>query len=96
VAYEKAAVRRARRVREAGEQREQQRQAEIDAVIAEFGGDTDASATLIRMAQALLSYRHWLRQLVDAGEMVRQGKPFVVMGPGPYWEPGQWRQFPWR
>jgi hypothetical protein len=96
MAYEKAAVKHARVVREGCERREQQRQAEIGAVIAEFGGDTDAPAALTRMAEAMLSYRHWLRQFVDAGEMIRQGKPFVVMGPGPHWEPDPWRQFPWR
>jgi hypothetical protein len=68
-------------IREWREQREQHRQAEIDAVITEFGGDTDAPAALTRMAEAMLSYRHWLRQLVDAGEMIREGKPFIVMGP---------------
>jgi hypothetical protein len=90
MAYEKAAARHAREAREWREQREQQRRAEIDAVIAEFGGDTNA------LAAALLSYRHWLRQLVDAGGMIREGKPFIVMGPGPHWRPDPWRQFPWR
>jgi acetoin utilization deacetylase AcuC-like enzyme len=78
------------------EQIERDRQAEIDAVIAEFGGDADAPTALTGMAQALLHYRHWLRQLVDAGEMIRQGKPFIVMGAGPYWEPDPWKQWPWR
>jgi hypothetical protein len=96
MAYEKAAVRQARVAREGCERREQDRQAEIDAVITEFGGDTDAPAALTRMAEAMLSYRHWLRQFVDAGKMIRQGKPFIVMGPGPHWEPDPWRQFPWR
>jgi hypothetical protein len=96
VAYEKAAVRRARLLCERSEQHALQRQAEIDAVIAEFGGDTDASATLTRMAQALLEYRRCLRQVVHAGELIRQGKPFAIMGPGPHWEPDPWRQFPWR
>jgi hypothetical protein len=36
------------------EQYERERQAEIDAVIAEFGGDTDAPTALTGMAQALL------------------------------------------
>jgi hypothetical protein len=42
------------------EQYERERQAEIDAVIAEFGGDTDAPTALTGMAQALLDYRHRL------------------------------------
>jgi hypothetical protein len=46
--------------------------------------------------KALLSYRHWLRQLVDAGEMIRQGKPFIVMGPGPHWKPDPSKQWPRR
>jgi acetoin utilization deacetylase AcuC-like enzyme len=87
MAYEKAAVRHARVAREWREQREQDDRARIDAVIVEFGGDTDASATLTRMAQALLDYRHLLRQFIDAGEMIREGKPFIVMGPGPHWKP---------
>lgn len=48
------------------------RQAEIDAVVAEFSGDIDAPAALIRMAVALLAYRHWLRQIVDAGDCAGQ------------------------
>jgi acetoin utilization deacetylase AcuC-like enzyme len=61
----------------------QKRRAEIDSVIAEFGGDADAPAALASMAETLLHYRHVLRQLLDAGEMIREGKPFIVMGPGP-------------
>ena len=72
------------------------RQAEIDAVVAEFSANIDALAALIRMAVALLAYRHWLRQIVDAGEMIAQGKPFVVMGPGPHWKPDPAEQYPWR
>jgi acetoin utilization deacetylase AcuC-like enzyme len=78
------------------EQYERERQAEIDAVIAEFGGDADASAALTGMAQALLHYRHLLRQFIDAGEMIQQGKPFIVMGPGPHWKPDSSKQWPRR
>lgn len=46
--YEKAAVRRARVAREWPEQKEQDDRAPIVAVIAEFGGDTDASAALTK------------------------------------------------
>jgi hypothetical protein len=73
----KAAARIAR-LQEHLEQAKQSHRAKIDAVIAEFGGDTT------RLAEALLHYRQWLRQLVDAGEMIQRGKPFIVMGPGPY------------
>jgi acetoin utilization deacetylase AcuC-like enzyme len=93
MAYEKAAV---RHTREAREQREQDDRARIDAVIAEFGGDTDAPAALTRMAQALLDYRHLLQQFIDAGEMIQQGKPFIVMGPGPHWKPDLSKQWPRR
>ena len=65
---------KAARLAEFRERMEQCRQAQIDAVIAEFGGDTDASAALTRMAEALLHYRQWLRQLVDAGEMIQRWK----------------------
>jgi hypothetical protein len=78
------------------EQIELERQAEIDAIIAEFGGDTDAATALTGMAQALLHYRHCLRRLADAGEMSQQDKPFIVMGPGSYWEPDPQRQWPRR
>jgi hypothetical protein len=78
------------------EQIELERHAEIDAVIAEFGGDTDAATALTGMAQALLQYRHCLRQLVDAGAMIQQGKPFVVLGPGPHWRPDPGKQWPRR
>jgi hypothetical protein len=76
------------------EQIARERQAEIDTVIAEFGGD--AATALTGMAQALLHYRHCLRQLADAGEMIQQDKPFIVMGPGSYWKPDPQRQWPRR
>jgi hypothetical protein len=88
MAYEKAAVRRARVGREWREQREQEDRARIDAVIAEFGGD------MTRMAQTLLEYRHLLRQFIDAGEMIREGKPFIVLGPGQHWTPDPQKQWP--
>jgi hypothetical protein len=75
------------------EQYERNRQAEIDLIVAEFGGDP------ARMAEALLYYRHWLRQLVDAGELIRRGEPFAIIGPGPHWksgQAGQGKQYPWR
>jgi hypothetical protein len=58
-------------LRSARNARSKKRCAEIDSVIAEFGGDADAPAALTRMAEALLHYRHVLRQLLDAGEMMR-------------------------
>jgi hypothetical protein len=76
------------------ERYEQDRRAEIDAVIAEFGGATDAPATMMRMAQTLLDYRRALQQFADAGEMVRQGAPFAVIGPGRLWKPDPTKQFP--
>ena len=94
MAYEKAAVRHARVAREWREQFEQERRAKIDAVIVEYGGHTDAAATLARMAQALLDYRHLLRQFIDAGEMIREGKPFIVLGPGQHWTPDPQKQWP--
>jgi hypothetical protein len=72
------------------ERMERERQAVIDSVVAEFDADP------IRMAEALLHYRHWLRQIVVAGEMIQQGKPFIVMGPGPHWKPDQIKPWPWR
>lgn len=80
----------------AAERVARKRQAEIDAIIAEFGGAADAPAALGSMAAALLGYRRWLRQLVDAGKMIEQGKPFAIIGPGPHWQPDQLKQWPWR
>jgi hypothetical protein len=94
MAYEKAAIRHARVAREWREQREQHQHERIAEVVAEFGGDADASATLSRMAQALLDYRHLLQQFIDAGEMIREGKPFIVMGPGRHWTPDPSKQWP--
>jgi hypothetical protein len=37
-----------------------------------------------------------LRQFADAAEMIRQDRPFIVMGAGPYWKPDPWKQWPWR
>ena len=75
------------------QERAQECQAQIDAVIAEFGGETDQQAALARMAGELLYWRHCLRQLGDAVGMIKQGKPFIVMGPGPYWKPERARRW---
>jgi hypothetical protein len=90
MAYVRASERRAREAREWREQREQDDRARIDAVIAEFDGD------IARMAQALLDYRHLLRQFIDAGEMIREGKPFIVTGPGLHWKPDPQKRWPSR
>jgi hypothetical protein len=50
-------------------------------VIAEFAGDLNA------MAAAILRYRHAVVQLFDAVDWMRQGAPFIALGPGPHWKP---------
>jgi hypothetical protein len=76
-----AAERHARPFAEDKQQREQEERECRDRVIAEFNGDPQAMATEI------LRYRHGVTQLADAIEWMRQGAPFISMGPGPRWRP---------
>ena len=91
--YEKATVRRARVAREWREQREQGDRARIAADCL-VRWRYRCRGSIDRMAQALLDYRHLLRQFIDAGEMIRDGKPFIVIGPGPHWTPDPRKQWP--
>jgi hypothetical protein len=76
-----AAEQRAKRFAEFKREREQEEQQHRDAVIAEFHGDPQAMATEI------LRTRHGLAQIADAVEWMREGAPFITMGPGPHWKP---------
>jgi hypothetical protein len=53
----------------------------MSAAIAEFGGDPQA------MAAEILHYRHGVAQIAGATDWMRQGAPFVTIGPGPHWKP---------
>jgi hypothetical protein len=55
------------------------------AMIRKFGGDPHA------LAAEILRYRHSLKQMADAIDWTRQGAPFGVIPPGPYWGPGRTR-----
>jgi hypothetical protein len=74
-----AAERRARHFAEHKHERKQEDQARRDQVIAEFGGDPNA------MADEILRYRRGVAQLEEAIGWARQGAPFTVIAPGPYW-----------
>jgi hypothetical protein len=70
--------------------------AQIDAVIAEFGGEADASAALTRMAEEILYWRSRMQLLSDVVAKVRTEEPFAIIGAGSYWQPGQRSQWWWR
>ena len=61
-------------------QREQKRQARIDAVITEFGGETDAPAALTRMAEELLYWRRRIRLIAEVVAKVQAEEPFAIIG----------------
>ena len=95
MAYEKASIRRARMVREGCEQREQRRRAEIDTVIAEFGGRTNErmlvpeddpinNELVRRLVDEVLFLRGQIRRIVKVLEFVQAGKPFGLLPPGPH------------
>jgi hypothetical protein len=83
------------------ERREQREQAERDrvlAVIAEVGGgkkepmlvpeDDPANNELVqRLATEVLFLRDQLHRIGKVMELVREGKPFAIIPPGPYWQP---------
>jgi hypothetical protein len=75
-----AAERRAQHFAEFKREREQEEQERRDRVIAEFNGDPQAMATEILRC-------HSLAQIADAIDWMRQGAPFITMGPGPHWKP---------
>ena len=75
------------------EQRKQECQARIDAVIAEFGGETDAPAALTRMAEELLYWRRRMQLIADVVAKVQAEEPFGIIGAGPHWTPG--KRGPW-
>jgi hypothetical protein len=39
------------------------------------------------MAAEILRYRHAVAQISDAVSWMREGAPFSIIGPGPYWTP---------
>jgi hypothetical protein len=85
----KAKAKRLLKWQEWQQQREQQCQARIDAVIAEFDGESDASAALTRMAEELLYWRHRMGLIAEVVSRVRSEEPFAIIGAGPHWEPGK-------
>jgi hypothetical protein len=68
----------AQNLAEVGRQREHGEQRRRDRVVAEFGGDPNG------MAEAIMRYRHALKQLADAIDWIRRGAPVTVVPPGPY------------
>jgi hypothetical protein len=78
------------------ERREQESQARFDAVIAEFGGKTDAPAALTRMAEELLYWRRRMQLIAEVIAKVQAEEPFVIMGAGRYRKPGERSPSWWR
>jgi hypothetical protein len=76
-----AAEQRQQQFAEYRHHREQEAQQQREQVITEFGGDPHA------MVAEILSYRRGFVQLAEAIELMRQGGPFAIAGPGPYWKP---------
>jgi hypothetical protein len=90
MAYEKAAVRHARMMRETRERCEQENQALIAEVVAEFAGD------VARMAEEILYWRGRMGRLGEVVAKLETREPFVVMGAGPHWQPGDRKLGWWR
>ena len=65
------------------QRRDEENQALVDEVIAEFGGNADA------MAQEILYWRSRMRQLVDVVGKIESEEPFAIIGAGPLWKPGE-------
>jgi hypothetical protein len=63
--------------------------ARIDAVIADFGGGTDAPAALRRMAEEVAYWRIRMQLISDVVAKVRSEEPFAVLGAGPHWRTGR-------
>jgi hypothetical protein len=72
---------------------EEEARARVEGVIAEFGGATDASTTLVRMAEELLYCRGVMQILIEVTDNIQAEKPFAVMGAGPLWEPPEVRRW---
>jgi len=90
MAYEKAAVRHTRMMREICERREQENQVLIAEVVAEFAGDA------ARMAEEILYWRGRMGRLGEVIAKLETCEPFVVMGAGPHWQPGDRKPGWWR
>jgi hypothetical protein len=81
---------------EARAQRDQENQARVDEVIAEFGGDIDAAGALTRMAEEILYWRRRIKWIEGVVAKVRREEPFAIINAGPHWEPGKRERGWWR
>ena len=81
------------------EQRRHEQRDRTLAVIAEFGGrkpermlvpieDPANNELVVRLAGEILFLRDQISRLAKAMELVQAGKPFGLIPPGPYWQPG--------
>ena len=59
---------------------DQESQAQIDAVIAEFDGATDAPAALAKMAEEILYWRSRMQQLAEVVAKIQSEEPFAIIG----------------
>jgi hypothetical protein len=64
-------------------QREQEDQAQVEATIAEFGGD------VVRMAEEILYWRGRIKRIAEVVAKAQAKEPCFVLPPGRYWQPGQ-------
>jgi hypothetical protein len=78
------------------ERRDQDDQMKIEATIAEFGGEADARAALIRMAEEILYWRRRIRWIEAVVAKVRSEEPFAILSAGPHWQPGQRERGWWK
>ena len=65
------------------QRRDEENQALVDEVIAEFGGNANA------MAQEILYWRSRMRQLTEVVGKIQSEEPFAIVGAGPYWKSGE-------
>src|SRR5262249_15306910 len=78
----RARDRLAQNLAESRQRREQEERQRRNQVIAEFGADPQA------MADEILRYRHGLKQLADAVDLMQRGVPFfAIVGSGALWKP---------
>jgi hypothetical protein len=77
-----AKERRERQWAEWRQERELERQQQRDEVIREFSGDVNS------LADEILWYRHCVTQIADAIGWTKLGAPFIALGPGAHWKPG--------
>jgi hypothetical protein len=78
------------------QQREQEARAQVEGLIAEFNGESDAAGALTRMGEEILYWRHRMGLIADVVAKIQHEEPFAILGAGRYWEPGKRKPGWWR